>query len=899
MTTPTRLLLATLLPLALITTTAPVLRAEWHAHGGWEVCACKSHLRLGGGSGAPLDPDADTAGNGRQYARSREIDLRHVKLDLTPDFKKRSLAGVATLTFAPIGTPLRQLKLDAVDLRIAKVEASAAVEAWYANDRHVTITFTKAIDPDAEAEVTITYSAEPRDGWYFRTEAMGYPKGDDHFWTQGQPEKHRHWFPGYDYPNERFTSEVICRVPKGMTVVSNGALIKESVIGDQTLFHWKQEQEHVNYLISVVGGHFKRLEAKHGDLPMAFLTPPSEFAVAEHSFRDTPAILAFLEQETGVKFPWAKYYNICVSDFVAGGMENTSVTTLTTQTLFSPESENLRTSHRLDAHETAHQWFGDLLTCKDWSHLWLNEGFATFYTHLFDEHKFGVEEMRYRLWLDAQGILGNTDAKPIVWRGYRDPFEQFDYRAYPKGAWVLHMLRSQVGTDRYRQCITTYIERNRNRNVETHDLIDVFEELTGRSWDEFFDQWVFHGGEPSLKAAYSWDQAAGQAKLSIQQTQKVNENVMLFDFPLPVRFIDDRGVSHEFTIRVHDAAEDFYFSLPNKPEIVRLDPDLTVLAGIDFTPPAPMLMEQLQNPNDMLGRLLAVKSLGGKNDGQSLDGLKKALNGDAYYGVRIEAARALAKTHTPEALAALIDSQKQDDARAREEVTSAIGKFYSASAFAALRAIAAKERNPDIAADAIGALGKFLQDESRAILLAALDRPSYRHRVGSAAIQALRTRGGVETVPVLKEHLIRNESIFVSQDFGRGLDALAYLARQQPDDAREETRRFIAGYLEHPKSTVRRGAIGALGTLEDPRSLGALRTFVEAGNPDLPESKAADEAIKKLNAAKPQADEVKDLRRELMELQSEIKTLKEGLNAVRKQATAPEANSSKSKSSNK
>lgn len=308
------------------------LRAEWHAHGGWEVCACKGHLLRS----FPVDPEAAHAGNGRKYARDREIDVKHVRLELDPDFDHRSLAGKATLTFAPIAKPLTQLHLDAVDLAVSEVASSAELKDWDAGKTAITLTFTQPVAPGTETTVTVTYTAEPEDGWFYRTGAMGYPEGDDHFWTQGEPERHRHWFPGYDYPNERFTSEVICRVPRGMTVLSNGRLVEESQAGDKTLFHWKQEEEHVNYLISVVGGHFKKLEAKHGDLPLAFLTPPSEFAVAENSFRDTAAILAFFEKETGVKYPWAKYYSVCVADFIAGGMENTSVTTLTTGTLFPP-----------------------------------------------------------------------------------------------------------------------------------------------------------------------------------------------------------------------------------------------------------------------------------------------------------------------------------------------------------------------------------------------------------------------------------------------------------------------------------------------------------------------------------------------------------------------------------
>jgi len=875
-------LLTLLTSLCATTALQAEIQAGLHLHRSWEVCACKSHL----GKGFPFDPDAAHAGNGRQYAPDREIDVKHLLLDLTPDFKKRDLAGVATLTFSPIAKPLRTLRLDAVDLSISKVESSAPIEAWDAGKKALTITFAEAVPVDAETTVTVTYSAHPEDGWYYRTAAMGYPQGDDHFWTQGEPQKHRHWFPGYDYPNERFTSEVICRVPKGMTVLSNGRLIKEWQEGDLTLFHWSQEQEHVNYLISVVGGYFNKLESKHGELPLAFLTPPSEFAVAENSFRDTAAILAFFEKETGVKYPWAKYYSVCVTDFIAGGMENTSVTTLTTNTLFSADSENLRSSHQLDAHEVAHQWFGDLLTCKDWSHLWLNEGFATYYTHLYDGEKSGRDEMLYQLYTDGRQVVDNPDEKPIVWRGYTDPFEQFDYRAYPKGGWVLHMLRSQVGPDLFRKTIKAYLERHRNTSVVTQDLLAVFEETTGRSWDEFFDQWVFHGGEPLLKAAYAWDQERGQAKLTIQQTQKTSEKVLLFDFPLPVRFIDEKGAVSEFTVRIHEASEDFYFSLPAKPSIVRLDPDLTVLTSIDLELPNAMLYTQLERADDMMGRLLAAKALGGKKDAESLKRLQAALTADPFYGVRIEAARALAKTRTPEALAVILAATTPDDARVRQEIVAAIGKFYSPDAFTALSSIVVSEKNPDIVVTALGALSAYLQQETAPVLLTALDRESYRHRIAAAAITGLRTRGDESVVAPLLAHLQKNEALFTTGDFGRALDSLAYLARTQADETRAGTRAFISSYLDQPKENLRRAAISALGTLEDRRSLGALRTFAGADDPERPEAKAATEAIRKITAGLPQADEVKDLRRELLDLQKELKTVRDGLETVKKQ-TAP------------
>lgn len=852
-------------------------------HSEW--CACKRHVTL--------MEATEVTSKTRTYARDREIDVKHLRLDLTPDFEKRTLAGIATLTFAPIANPLRTLKLDAVGLNILALESSVPVETWDVGKEAITISFAAAIAAGSEAWVKVTYRAEPKMGWYYRTEAMGYPKGDDHFWTQGEPEEHRNWFPGYDFPNERFTSEVICRVPKGMTVVSNGRLLEERQEGNLSLFHWSQEQEHVNYLISVIGGYFNKLVSTHGDLPLAFLTPPSEFPEAANSFRDTAAILAFLEEEIGVQYPWAKYYNVCVADFVAGGMENTSVTTLTTNTLFSADSENLRTSHRLDAHEITHQWFGDLVTCKDWSHLWLNEGFATYYTHLYDEHKLGTDQMRFRLYLDALDIIKNTDEKPVVWRGFKSPKEQFDYRSYPKGAWVLHMLRSQLGSDLYRKCIRTYLERHRNGNVVTDDLVSVLEEVSGKSWDQFFDQWIYHGGEPILKVEYSWDQDRKQAKLSIKQTQKISDQVLLFDFPLPVRFVDSKEGVHDFQVRIHEAAADFYFTLPEAPKIVRIDPEVTVLAGIEFSLPDAMLHAQLVYANDMMGRLIAANTLGGRTDKRSVELLGTVIAEDPYYAVRTEAAIALGKTHTPEALATLISVRKQDDARVRQEVVYAIASVYSESAFSALREVIAEEKNPDILTVALFGLGKFPQTEARGMLLAALNQPSYRHRISATAIEALQTRGDTSVVEPLLDYLEKNVSRFTTDDFGSGLKALASLSRDRDADLREEVRLFLAHYLTDPREKIRLSAIAALGSLRDLKSLGALNTYVDSGNSESPEFKAAEEAIKIIHGEKKQTEELTDLREELLKLKNKIETMDEKLDTLKKQTTPETAEEKK------
>ena len=393
---------------------------------------------------APLDsPDH------RKYAPDHGVKVLHVALDITPNFELRAIEGEAVLTFRPASLPVREISLDAVDLTVQELKATEQVEAYQNTDDKLTITFAKEISADKPVSVTIRYHAQPAKGLYFRTPEMGYKEGDDHFFTQGEEIEGRHWYPCFDSPNAMFTSEVTCRVPEGMTVVSNGRLVSEEKDPATGLdvFHWSQEQPHANYLMTLVAGYFKKLEDKCGDTPLAFLTPPSEFKEAPNSFSDTKDIMSFFEKEIGVPYPWPKYYQICVNDFVAGGMENTSATTLTDSTLFSKETENIHDSDDLISHEMAHQWFGDLVTCKDWSHIWLNEGFATYYETLYRGHKSGRDAMLYQLYERAQQITGiDNDTNPIVRRTYDDPSDMFNYLAYPKGGWVLHMLRSQLGS---------------------------------------------------------------------------------------------------------------------------------------------------------------------------------------------------------------------------------------------------------------------------------------------------------------------------------------------------------------------------------------------------------------------------------------------------------------------
>ncbi len=879
-----RLLLAFLL-LGFVSGTA-LSRAEG---AGEEADRWEQNIRTG-------RPHSETSPNQRRYPPDREILVRHLALDITPDFKLRTISGEVRIRFQPNLKPVTELTLDAVDLAIQSVKSDEAIQAWQAADGKLVVTFAHPIPPDRETSLTVGYSAEPTKGIYFRTPEMGYKDGDCHLFSQGEAEDSRYWYPMIDAPNAKFSTEVTCHVPAGMTVISNGRLISQETdpATGLTRFHWSQEKPHANYLVTLVAGYFKKLEDRHRDVPLAFWTPPSEIGQAGSSFQDTRDIMEFFEKETGTPYPWDKYDQICVNDFVEGGMENTSATTLTDDTLFTAETENIHDSGSLVSHEMAHQWFGDLVTSKDWSDIWLNEGFATYYEVLYEGHKHGRDSMLYELYHNARGILGQAnDTNPIVRKNYGDPMSVFNYLAYPKGGWVLHMLRSQLGEDLYRRCIQTYLARNAYKNVQTEDLRSVIHELSGRSFESFFDQWLYHAHHPELNISYGWDEATRLARLTIRQDQELGAQVLLFDFPLTVRFQGPFGVVDR-VIQVREKEADFQFPLAAAPVSVRIDPDYTLLARIHFDVSREMLTVQLANTHDVLGRLLAIEKLATETDHESVALLRSTLQQDPFHGVRMEAATALRTIHTDEALEALLASTEQPDARVRREVVTHLGEFYRESVPPVLNRILAREKNPEIVAAALRGLAPYPTAGVRETLLKYLGSESYRDRLAGAAIHAMKAQDDPAYVEPLLHQLQGGGSGWSTQVIAQGIEALAYLARN--DTQRDAVREFLVLHVNDPRERVKLASLGALGTLGDAKALPVLGTFAKAAK-DSPVRTRAEQAISSLRSTRKPVDDFKNLREEVLSLQKEGRELRKELdelkNQVRSKGETPDKKGSK------
>src|SRR5688572_1250613 len=845
-----------------------------HAH----EMICAGMMR---GMGAPVD-SADF----RKYAPERTVDMLHIAIDVTPNFRERSIGASTTLRFKPLRSGTREVRLNAQDLRVEKVSsAKAKLGAHHSTDSELVITFAEDLPLDQEQEVTVSYSAFPRKGLYFRTKEMGYKAEDEHLFTQGEDIEARHWFPCFDAPNEKFSSEIVCRVPAEMTVLSNGKLMSEKNEGGLKVVHLRQAKSHVSYLISIVAEHFRKVEDQCKDTHLAFYTPASQIDYAQNSFAETKEMMAYFEEEIEVKYPWEKYYQVVVQDFMWGGMENTSVTTLTDRTLFPKETENVRSSQGLVAHELAHQWFGDLVTCKDWSQIWLNEGFATYYAHLYNGHKDGKDEVLYGMYNSARGFINRSvaeDSRPVVFRRYDQPTDLFGYLVYPKGAWVLHMLRTELGADLFRKCIKTYLEKHQYDTVVTHDLIAVVEELSGRSFDRFFDQWIFHPHHPELQVKYSWDSGLKVAKISITQVQQLTNDVALFHFPLKLRMKGSFGTVDR-VVEIREKQTDLFVPLESAPELFRVDPEYTLLAKVAVEVPRPMLVAQLKDESDVIGRIQALSQLSKSRDNETVKLIQERLTKDPFFGVRAEAAEGLRTIHTDEALQALIESAKQDDARVRHKINSEIGAFFDEKAAAFVEQTLANEKNPEIRQDAARALGAYPAEKHRETLLSALKSDSYEEMVANGAISGLRARADVGTLDALIAEVKNEKNGFNSRGLTNALLTIATIGRDV--EKNDQVYQLLLQYASDLRQTVRLGAIRSLGVLRDERALAVLENF--AGGPtDAAETTAANRAMEQIRSGRRTGNELQSLRSEVLELKKQNDELKKSFEEIKKQMQA-------------
>ncbi len=382
--------------------------------------------------------------------RDRTFLVQHVRLEITIDDRERTVSGTVTHRLSPINDGLTEVALDAGDLNIRNVVDDAGHNLeWELHDETLSIRLPKARKAGEPLELRISYDAKPRKGIFFTGPDKANPKRPRVTWTQGEDTDNRYWFPSYDYPNQRFTSEILATVDEQYEALSNGRLVNVSADKRRKTktYHWSLDRPHSNYLIALAVGEFESKEWNADGVPVHAHVPKGLGSYLDRTFKNVPDMVRYFSEATGQKYPWPRYAQVCVPEFVVGGMENTSMTTLTDYCLTDEKAYDDYRPEGLLSHELAHQWFGDFLTCRAWGHLWLNESFATYFQVLWWEHFFGKDDALMELEADRDNYheeASKNYKRPIVTMKFVEPSDLFDRHTYEKGANVLHMMRSEL-----------------------------------------------------------------------------------------------------------------------------------------------------------------------------------------------------------------------------------------------------------------------------------------------------------------------------------------------------------------------------------------------------------------------------------------------------------------------
>ncbi len=849
---------------------------------------CAGHFGAGLGAQRPFALPGDKP----HYARDRVVDVRHIRLEISIQPEAKRIEGTAHTTFTPINDGVTHVEFDAVEMEIRTVRLGGDDLAYTYEDGKLRIDLGRPRNAGEELTAAVEYAASPRRGLYFVGPDEGYPDKPVQVWSQGQDEDSRHWFPCFDFPNELATSEMIVSVPKPLTAISNGELLTVREDGDRRTFHFRQDVPHVAYLLSVAAADFAEIIEQVDGVALQYYAQRGREDEARRALGRTPEMVRFFSERTGVPYPYAKYAQVCVGDFIFGGMENVSATTLTDTCLYDERAapDAADNTDGLVAHELAHQWFGDLLTCRDWAHGWLNEGFATYFDELFCEHARGVDEFRWEMRQNADIYLRDDVGRyrrPIVSNTYNEPIDLFDRQFYEKGGWVLHMLRYELGDELFWKALRHYTQKHKHTNVTTPDLQRAIEEASGRNMDAFFEQWVYGAGHPQFNVSWEWDDSAKQAKVTVKQTQSTEHNTAeVFRTAVGIDFALENG-TQAFRVQLNEREQSFYFPLSEKPKMIRFDPGGWLLKTLEFKRSQEQLIHQLQKDDDVLGRIDAAKELSKQGTREAVDALKQAALNDSFWAVQAEAAKALGSMGTAGALDALLDCTGVEHPKARRGVMAALAEFRDEppanrggrAAEALERVLRQGDASYYVEAQAAASIGKTRSERAFAALENALEKESHNNVIRARAFEGFGELRDERAVPISVEWSCYGKP---SQARVAAAGCLGKLGHYV--DKKHPIRDRLVELLDDPDLRLRLAAVGALVELGDDKAVPALERLA-ARDLDGRVIRSARTAAARLREGRDKGDEVKKLREELDKLREDHKSLKDRLEKLESTAT--------------
>lgn len=794
-----------------------------------------------------------------QNIPNHDYDTRHIALDLRFDWEKEQAIGTETIELSPVVKDLKHVVLDAASMSFSSVKLANGASLQYKFDeknQKLDIALDRTYQRADNIRLVIAYntiqppagtrSVNGGGGLNFIKPRPEDPRRPKQIWSQGESEYNHYWFPCFDHPNDFFTSEVYATVEKPLSVISNGKLLETRENSDGTrTFHWKIAAPHASYLSSIVVGEYAPVVGEYAGIPVITNVYPSEIEEGKLTAKRLPDMVKFFSEKTGIKYPYEKYAQTVARDF-NGGMENISATTQYDVMIHDARTELDQTQDGLQSHELAHQWFGDYVTCRTWSDIWLNESFATYFQALWDEQSLGHDDFLY---LDVKGnkdqyygTWAQGNRRPIVTRNYANPDAVFDTYAYPRGGAVLHMLRTYLGDDNWWRAINHYLTKYAHQPVETAQFRIAIEEATGQPMDWFFDEWLYKMGHPVFRVTQDYDAATKALKLSVKQEQKRDPDsqypqVNFFETPVDIELSTASGTRVE-RVRIEPKEEQsFSFTVDSQPLLVNFDYGDTLIKELHFDKSFDQLAYQLSHDQDVLGRIWALQQFSAKlkdkataeADKQQIVGqLATAITADKFWAVRLEAAIALNNTPGEAARHALIAATKDTKPRVRGRAIRSLAATKDAT-LASVYLPLLNDQSYAVIGEAARALGQTKSPVAYDALLKLVDTPSWRDNIRASALTGLGATGDKRAL----ELAFRYVSPGNPQAVRAG--ALSILGTAGKDDPR--TFPLVSDLFKQAFTSGNFGLVfpsaEALISLGDQRGLAVFEELGKTGNPQL------------------------------------------------------------------
>lgn len=606
--------------------------------------------------------DDPTAGQ-----REQVVDFTDLRLNVSFDPGKRLVFGTVTHTFTVLRERLDTLRIDGPGITIRSISWHGQPLPWEKSDDGFVLKFTNGPKRGAFDSIRIEYEAHPLKGIYFVGWDDPTNRSRKQIWTQGEGEDNRYWIPMFDDPADKVMQDVTITFDSAYQVLCNGTLVSKKDAGSQRIWQYRMLHPHAPYLLMLGIGKYRIWEQKSASgVPLRGWYYPDWPWSAEPTYRYTPQIMDFLEKEIGYSYPWEQYSQIPVQDFMYGAMENTTATIF--GDFFCGDARMFMDTRYVgvNAHEMTHQWFGDLITCRGWEHIWLQESFATHYPKHFTRFFYGENEYRWGKRGEQNTALdaSKRDMLPIVNTGSGTA------RVYPKGSFVLDMIRYLVGDETFRHVVSSYLKEHAYDVVDTHDFIEAFQKYAGYNLNWFFDQWVYRGGEPHYQV--SWQsaidpQGGKEVAVTVRQIQSKSETVNLFTMPIVVEVYFSDGT--RTAVKPWISKETEIIHVPNisgrEVAFVLFDPNNEILRNLSFEKTFAELKLQCQMAANMLDRYDALYAMRSIPLNQKLDLLIDRWQKETFYGIRAEIIYQLRESIDNRALAILAEALKDTHVNVR------------------------------------------------------------------------------------------------------------------------------------------------------------------------------------------------------------------------------------------